>query len=121
MPSAPVGLTSSLSFSLLSPLSLSFLSLCRIAGSHDLHHVIAPKGGLRDESNALSGVKGKIIEEAASHGTKGLHHIDAPHEGISEGVKQAYLAEHGGVKGKCGKGCAGGKCQCGCAEGQCKC
>ena len=83
-----------------------------IAGSHSLNHVIAPKDGVRDESNALSGVKGKIIQEAAAHGTKGLHHVDAPHEGISDGVKQAYLEEHQGVKKGCAKGCNEGQCKC---------
>jgi len=72
--------------------------------------VIAPKEGLRDESNALGGLKGRVIQEAAAHGTKGLHHVDAPHEGVSDLVKQAYLEEHRGMKDGCK--CAPGQCKC---------
>lgn len=87
--------------------------VCRIQGSHSLHHVLHPKDtGLRDESFAEGGLKSKVIEEAASHGIKGLHHVDKPHEGISEGVKQAYLADHQGG------GMQRGQCDC---KGQCTC
>lgn len=104
---------------MLTVFSVCFASVCavRIHGSHNLHHVLHPKDtGLRDESFAEGGLKSRVIEEAASHGLKGLHHVDKPHEGISDGVKQAYLAEHqrGGTMQQGGQGCqtCKGDCKC---------
>jgi len=82
-----------------------------IQSGANLSHVLAPKEGLRDESHALSGLKGQVIQEAAHHGMKGLHHVDhIEGEGITDNIKQAYLQEHQGAK----KGCQ-------CPQGQCKC
>jgi hypothetical protein len=36
----------------------------------------------------------KVIDEAAHTKIKSLHHVDAPKDGLSEGVKQAFLADH---------------------------
>lgn len=92
-----------------------------IHGSHNLNHIVAPKdAGIRDESNSMGAIKGRIIEEAAHHGTKGLHHVDAPKGDLSDNIKQAYLAEHqlhGGADPrltKLGKPCAS-------CDGDCKC
>ena len=61
--------------------------------------------------------RSQVIQEAAAHGTKGLHHVDAPKEGIHPLVRDAYLAEHGGAagglgqqRGNCNK--CQGSCQC---------
>ena len=61
--------------------------------------------------------RSQVIQEAAAHGTKGLHHVDAPKEGIHPLVRDAYLAEHGGASG--GLGQQRGNCnKC---QGSCKC
>jgi len=94
----------------------------QISGGHDgLKHVgVPPKEvGIRDETNALSGIKGQVIEAAAAHGTKGLNHVkddDRPCDGLSSNIKDAYVQEHGGCMTKDGK-----KCQKGCKSGECNC
>ena len=90
-------------------------SLLSIAHGAKLNHVNEDPV----EHSKIAGVHTAVIRDAVAEGAshKHLHHVDAPKDGLSAGVKDAYLADHNKTGAQRGGDCCG-NCDC---KDSCKC